>query len=332
MSELQSLQALHDVYKARTGAQVDAAMSQATVNFNFFYALRDGDIGYHYTGLIPVRANGWDPRLPMPLSPETAWSRMVAYGALPHVTNPKSGLITNWNNKPVSWWLSGDLPAWGAIDHKSVLDEFLTKPHLSPSDLELAAWGIARTDESAAHFQPALQDAKSPFLRYFDGRLMDGSVASSAYGQWLDALRGQLFLDVTGEFLDPDTFRMIMQPSVILKALEGRTKTDFLHGRKAADVVRAAEAKVDFRRRYSAPPILPEGVDPIPYSNRGSYIQIMEVGATLTGRNVLSPGEAESGDHRLDQVNLAREWLYKPMYLLTPEPNSDGGSGPGAGS
>ena len=321
MSELQSIQALHDLYKAANTAQVDAALSLATVNFNFFYAMRDGNIGYHYTGLIPVRAKGWDPRLPTVLGPDTAWQRMLAYGALPHVSNPKSGLLTNWNNKPVSWWPQGDLPAWGSIQHKSVIDRFLAKPLLSPADLEIAAWGIARTDEDAPAFHAALQSAVTPTLRNFDGRDLDGSYSAAAFRQWLDAVRDELFLGVTGNFLDQTNYRTVVQPSVILKALEGRTKTDFLHGRSTADVVRAAEAKIDFSRRYEAPSIKLDGIDPIPYSNRGSYIQIIELGPTVTGRNVLPPGEAATGDHSVDQVNLSRAWIYKPMTLLVaPSP------------
>ena len=64
------------------------------------------------------------------------------------------------------------------------------------------------------------------------------------------------------------------------------------------------------------------GQPPIAYSNRGSYIQLVELrpGKAAWGRNVLPPGVAESGPHMLDQTALARSWLYKPMlWFKSPE-------------
>jgi hypothetical protein len=54
---------------------------------------------------------------------------------------------------------------------------------------------------------------------------------------------------------------------------------------------------------------------PIPYGNRGSFIQIVELRTVPRGRSVLTPGVAESGPHSKDQVPLARAWGYKPMKI-----------------
>ena len=128
-------------------------------------------------------------------------------------------------------------------------------------------------------------------------------------------------METTGNFVSPDNFRLIAQPSVMLKALEGKTKVNYLGTRKPGEVVRKALldateklAKSNAGERYVAPGIAVPGETPIPYSNRGTYIQIVELPSLgIEGRNVVTPGVAESGPKSLNQVPLARAWLYKPM-------------------
>jgi len=57
------------------------------------------------------------------------------------------------------------------------------------------------------------------------------------------------------------------------------------------------------------------GEVPIPYSNRGTYIQVVELLPDgPIGRNVLPPGVAQTGPHSRDQVPLSRAWTFKPMH------------------
>ncbi len=155
----------------------------------------------------------------------------------------------------------------------------------------------------------------------FDGRLLDGSRQAATYVRFIAALREELLLGTTGNFISPDYFQLVGQPSVLLRALERRTKFDYLHGRSADEVVgKALQRAIGSATangepvRFHADDIPVPGQPPIPYSNRGSFIQVVEI---LTGgprgRDVLTPGVAESGPHAFDQVDLARSWLYKPM-------------------
>jgi penicillin amidase len=115
--------------------------------------------------------------------------------------------------------------------------------------------------------------------------------------------------------LTPDVFELAAQPSVMLAALQGKTKFNYLQGRKAEDVVLAALSAAK-SGVYHAPTIKVPGEDPIPYSNRGTYIQVIELlPSGPSGRNVFPPGVTASGPHSRDQVNLSRAWLYKPMHL-----------------
>lgn len=319
--ELLGLESLFGLYRAQSAEAVEQSLSRASVNFNCFFALRSGDIGYHYTGLIPIRAAGWDPRLPKPLSAATNWKGMIPFDRLPHVRNPKSGLIYNWNNKPVSWWPNGDTPAWGAVFHSNVLGSFLKADKLRIQDLELAAWNIARTSDTFDAFKSYLptRPVAGSHLDAYDGRDMDGSMLTPEYQAWYSSLRDLLFLKKTGSFLDPGLYNQAVQPSVVLRALQGKTKFDYLAGAKAEqlakEAIELAKAKRKPYARLSANAIR-YGKVTVPYSNRGSYIQLIELDTAVRGRNVLPPGVAETGEHSMDQVDLSRAWAYKPMTLL----------------
>ena len=316
--ELQSLESVSMIGSIKSATEVEAALRSATVNFNCFYATSAGDIGYRYTGLVPLRAPGYDPRFPVPGEAGAEWRGMVPFEKMPHVRNPKGGLLANWNNKPVDWWPNSDTPVWGRIFRNTELLAVLQSQKIGPSDVERAAWTIARKDETWPYFKPFVErEWKGTPLEGFDGWMLDGSMQAQSYRYFFDALREELFLPVTGNFVAPDNFRLIAQPSVMLNALEGKTKVDYLRGRSASAVVRDALAKGLERRpgpRFAAPSILVPDQAPIPYSNRGSYIQIVEFAkGGISGRNVVTPGVAESGSHAFDQVPLARAWTYKPM-------------------
>jgi penicillin amidase len=252
--------------------------------------------------------------------------------------NPKNGLIVNWNNKPTPWWENADTPAWGAIFRNQVLADQLRMPKIGIEDIELAAWKIARAEEDGAFLMPFIHDALKakpdlPALRYlaaYDGLALAGSIGARIYRAVVQATREELFLSATGNMLSMDLFNQAAQPSVMLKALTGRTKFDYLAKRRPVEIVGKAIDIALQRLKTSLGPDLqawrfvPGSIavadgPPIPYSNRGSYIQIIELAETVRGRNVLPPGVSESGPHASDQVGLARAWLYKPMRAA-PKP------------
>lgn len=320
MREMDTFDAWVELWHANSAATIEKAMSHATMNFNFFYATDEGDIGWQYLGLIPIRASGIDPRFPTPGGPQFAWKGFIPQNQMPHVRNPKAGFLANWNNKPVAWWPNFDTPAWGKIFRNSALLETLDKPKLTAQDLELSAWTIARTDENWPFFKPAIDRAKGSrgyaLVEGFDGRLLDGSRQASNFQAFLSALRKEIFLKTTGSMLQLDFFKLVLQPSLVLQALGRKTKFNYLGARSPQDVVRAALADIDSTPSppYKAPAFRSLDPTPIPYSDRGTYIQIIEfLRDGLYGRNILPPGVAESGPHANDQAALARAWMYKPI-------------------
>ena len=332
LSELDSVNSIFALYKAKDADDAERAMSTATMNFNFFYATSTGDVGWHYVGRVPLRAPGLDPRFPIPASPEYEWRGMVPFDQMPHVRNPKGGIVANWNNKPAAWWPNGDSPVWGRVFHNAEVLAAADHPKLTPHDVEMVPWTIARRSESyrmlGGYFRPVITSGPEfvqAQARSYDGSAVEGSYGSVIYTAWVNALREELFVKTTGNFLDPSLFAQAAGPSVMLAALEKRTKVDYLRGRSAQNVAKAAWIRAldnlgdDYLSwNTSIGSISVPDEPPIPYSNRGSYIQIVQMGPWgAIGRNIIPPGEAESGPHQLDQVDLARAWLYKPMADLT---------------
>ena len=320
MHEMDTFRSWVDLWSATTTPGIESAVDGAAMNFNFFYATASGDIGWRYLGLVPKRAQGLDPRFPTPGDPKYAWRGFLTPHEMPHVRNPKVGMLANWNNKPTTWWPNFDTPAWGKVFHNSTLLDTLQEPKLNAQDLEMSAWTIARVDENWAAFRPYLELGKdSPgydLIKGFDGRALDGSRQASNFQAFLIALRQEVFLKSTGNFLNPETFNLVLQPSLLLRALEGKTKFNYLGKATAKQVVQAALARVAAAPAapYRAPGFRSLDPTPVPYSNRGTYIQVIEfLLHDVYGRSVLPPGVSESGPHSNDQTALARAWLYKPM-------------------
>src|SRR5260370_12449501 len=79
------------------------------LGFNFFYADDHGTIAYWHTGAYPLRPANADPRLPLPGDGRYDWQGFQPWPAHPHVINPRSGYLVNWNNKPAVGWGSKNL-------------------------------------------------------------------------------------------------------------------------------------------------------------------------------------------------------------------------------
>ena len=303
--ELRTFDALAGLWSAKDVRAADRAMRGATMSFNVFMADASGHTAYRYAGLVPIRARGFDPRLPLPAGPAARWRGFVPPARMPQAFDPPT--LTNWNDKPVSGWVQGDTPAWGRLFRGAELRRALPQGKLTPKDLEKAAFLIARREPTFPAF--------GLFVPGFDGALLDGSVPAARYALFLDRLREELFLGKLGNLVSPENFRTALQPDLILAALDGRTKVDYLAGRGPADVVAAALARVP----ENPPPYLSgripvPGGDPVPYSNRGTYIEIVELlkGGPQGVAN-LPPGNAERGPHATDGAELARSWTYRPM-------------------
>ncbi|MEZ5163529.1 MAG: hypothetical protein R2688_07205 [Fimbriimonadaceae bacterium] len=207
---------------------------------------------------------------------------------------------------------------------------------LTQRDLERAAWSIARreTNTVSAFAGELIQPRRIVEICLVVVTCILGLMVGIWKGQQrrrldrtIDELRVQLFLQSLGNFLNPSTFQTVIQPSVIRKALDGRTKFDYLGGRKKEDVILAAQkVALETMKKELGDDIALWGYRPgsmptaagsrIQYSNRGTYIQITEM--TPEGRfaEYCFARRLEMGEHANDQADLARDWRFKPMVRV----------------
>lgn len=314
--EMDGLAQLYSLYTAKSAKSVDAAMANEPMSFNVFFADTQGNIGWRYCGKIPIRAQGLDPRLPTPATPANDWKGFISPDAMPHALNPSSGIIWNWNTKPASWWQNMDTPVWGSVFRSSLIGLALPSGTLTPQDVEHVPWSIARWSETWPQFSKYFLSVPNSSLASFNGWEVEGSFDASEYQKAFEALRVELFQPFVGNFMGTGLFDTIIQPSVILRALQGKTRMNWLNGKTAEQAVADALSGLGAPARFKAPSIhYPNGQE-IQYSNRGTYIQLCQIGpdGTWALETMLPPGESESGPHAFDQVPLSQGWIFKPGW------------------
>jgi penicillin amidase len=328
--ELDAIASIYGLYSAQTPADVQRITQPYNASFNLFFATAQGEIGFQYVGHAPVRAEGFDPRLPWPLTPETEWKRTLTPQEMPHVFNPPSGLIANWNNKPAAWWANGDTPAWGSVFRNSVLLDALGEGPLSRARLldviresgEMDTFGSGAFLAEVRAAAPSLEGAARQIAAGVDGSLREGDPGAALLSRFYGELRRQLAGQRMPGLLSLPQADQVLGASWMRAALDGKTKTDFLAGRTREQVIAAAlksaaanpVSPVEWSLR--PPAINYPGSAPIPFSNRATYIQITEM--TPDGPlmwSVAGPGSAETGPHAQDQIELVRGWRLRPRIL-----------------
>ncbi len=328
-------------YSAKTMDDFERACAKVVGSHNFLCATKDGQIGYWYTGRYPIRNPDLDPRFPVPGDGEHDWKGFVPFSQLPKVRNPEQGWLGNWNNKPALGYSNSDTPVWGALQRfQMVQNYFRDKKTISMDDLRGLTPTIATTNADAEFILPVLLAAKPTpatetafrILKAWNHREMEGCPAATIFGTFMNKLRDEMFLPLLGNFGSDSSFRQVTQPSYIYRALVGGPNSigkglDYFGGRTRDQVVIAALEKtvteltgkygpdlyaVPYRAgRMSLAP-LPD----VPYNNRGTFIQIVEMSAAgPRGISVLCPGQSEDplSKHYSDQRDLSSWWIYKPM-------------------
>ena len=96
--------------------------------FNSFYA-DDKHIGFFTTGKLPLRKTGSSGDLPIDGRGSYEWTGFLKNSAHPQAKDPKSGLIVNWNNKPVKGFPAGDdrFGSEGPIQRAQLLTDNIAK-------------------------------------------------------------------------------------------------------------------------------------------------------------------------------------------------------------
>lgn len=355
--EMETRKAMLCFNRAKSVDEFGRCASLLWLSHNFFAADRQGNIGYWHCGRPPLRAAGYDPRLPLPGTGEAEWRGVLPFEQAPQVINPARGYIVNWNNKPAPWTDNGDRPAWGEIFRIHRIQKLVeARPRLTVEHMRQMIADIGLNDASADYLKPhilaAIERAKtqaapggSPrrphsndaellraaeYLRAWDNHAEEESVGKSIFDAWLAAVREVLFKEELGDVLDRQTFEQLLQPSLILHVLDGPKSGvpplhDFLKGRTHDHVVLEALRKALATLKQKSPQMHAWGyqgtminfrpLPAVPSTNRGTYIQIVELSTPPRGLSILPPGQSEDprSPHFGDQREPASWWRFKPM-------------------
>ena len=159
-SELQSLIGWIESTRATEFQSWRKGAEKMTITINWYYADRHGDIGYIHCGKYPIRPVTQDPRLPALGIGTMEWLGFLPFSRNPQTLNPRTGYITNWNNKPAIYWNDADFQAWGSADRvNEIITELEARDKFLPSEI----WDINRrisfVDLNRRYFLPFLEQA-----------------------------------------------------------------------------------------------------------------------------------------------------------------------------
>ena len=98
--------------------------------FNWGYANRES-IGYFASGLLPVRAEGLDRRLPTLGTGDYEWQGFLQQNDKPHADTSPTGRLLNWNNQSAPGFMHGDDNQYGSVHRVENFDQW-------PDEVDLA--------------------------------------------------------------------------------------------------------------------------------------------------------------------------------------------------
>ncbi len=360
--------------RARNLQEFEAAVSRVVTSHNFLYADKAGNIAYWQAGEVPVRPEGFDPRLPLPGTGEAEWPG----GLLPMPTsiNPAQGFLTNWNSKPSVDFDNADSDIFGKQFRHLDIEARLATGLISLEDMRDIPKDIARIKDlgrEARFLRPyllAALDAVPPahplapqaraVLEAWSGNAFADAITSTTlesgeviFSNWLTRMRNNTFGDELGAKVSEAGTNTLIH--VLDDALGGGSgvppSRDYFNGVSPNTVMSAtfdqtvaalAAAQGNNPAAWtgargnevtSHPLIGPVGT--VPSSNRARYGQIVVLSRPKpSGESVYKLGQSgfiklvppsgfQLDPHFRDQLDLYRNFQYKPMHLLRGTPNED---------
>lgn len=134
------------------------AAAEIEYTFNWFY-IDSRDISFFSSGRLPLRAAGVEPDLPRWGDARYDWQGWLADADHPQQTNPPSGQLVNWNNKPAPGFAAAD-GQWGyGPVHRSQPLASRVADASTTAELVAAVQDAATVDTRAERVLPALLGA-----------------------------------------------------------------------------------------------------------------------------------------------------------------------------
>ncbi|MET0532000.1 MAG: penicillin acylase family protein [Microvirga sp.] len=216
--EVQGLYAWIRKTQARNWDQWRSAAASNPLPINWYYADREGNIGYASCGLIPDRAPNQSVWLPASGTGDMEWRGFLPFDQNAQAYNPDDGFILNWNNKPSVTFSNSDAWLFSRLDRVNLFfDEMQNRARLSADDLQAINRRASFADVNVDIFLPYLEQAvaslpdasrekravalisewrKAGRLRVDEN--MDGNSDSTAlpiFREWLTTMLRQTFSD-----------------------------------------------------------------------------------------------------------------------------------------
>lgn len=365
LREIDSIHAFMAFGRTRRLEDFAAAVQQIVTSHNFLYADQEGNIAYWQAGVVPIRPEGFDTRLPLPGDGSAEWPG----GALPIPTsiNPARGWLTNWNNKPCVTYDNADEQIFGRQNRLTDIEQRLAAGPVSLADMRDIPKDIARINSSgreARYLRSYLMAALAAIppthtlaaqaqqvLTAWDGSAFADAVTSTnllagevIFSEWLSIMRTNTFRAALGDSqLREASTNMLIH--VLDDALgEGSgvpPSRDYFNGADPNVVMSNSfdQALTSLGSDPAAWSNRPRGttnfnhpiigsVGSIPRSNRATYGQIVVLKKpAILSENIFSLGQSgfigvvgerfELDPHFRDQLDLFRNFQYKPMRLTT---------------
>jgi penicillin amidase len=148
--------------RAKSLDDLAAGVRKVTWNENVVAADDHGNIGYWHPGLYFHRPAGIDQRFPLDGRGKDDPHGFLPFRRMPHVVDPPSGYVANWNTKPAHGWVDGDLSGTntrpgGRANRVAVIRRELTRSHgLRSADLMRIDTAIGEADMRAPSYLPAV--------------------------------------------------------------------------------------------------------------------------------------------------------------------------------
>lgn len=267
--EIQTLMAWVNSTKAQNYKDWLKQAKNVATTINWYYADKDGNIGYVSPGYLPVRSKDQDQRVPAKADQTQDWQGIRDFAEAPKTYNPSQGWIANWNNRSTHGEVGNfEANPWGFADR---VDEIMTrikaKEKLTPKDVWDINKDISFLDINARVFLPFLLDAahslpagdaRQPMvavLKDWEGRMIRGedgratSPAVAIFRRWLEIMVQDVLMD-DKPAIDPKlTQDRISRPAqVLLNALLGDKAGvpqtfDFFDGANKTEVMLASLSK-----------------------------------------------------------------------------------------
>lgn len=158
--EVQSLLAWLNIAKAQNWEEFLAQAEKMAISINWYYADKNGNIGYVSPGFLPKRPAHQDMRIPALGDGSMEWEGIHDFSATPKAYNPQQGYLSNWNNRPAPDKTNTDAYYWTYGDRVNELNvQFAEKDTFTVQEI----WDFNRQasyhDVNWRYFQPHLQNA-----------------------------------------------------------------------------------------------------------------------------------------------------------------------------